>query len=288
MGDGEDEEAVAVVRNTGEGVIPSCKCRQETEEATGLDDGGVGLALGVTVEITNTEEQEGEVQEEEQQEEGYGGPQGAEQQDSGEDEPSKEEQSKRVIELWCTSASESVRNLKSTWGQDDGESKPETTIRRQSGGTKGISNGHFPHASKQLNKTTIAESQSDHNVGLSDVARTHVDRAQHESGEGESRQAQRGWVTELAVLDRLVQTGLELTTEGTQLSLSGVDVSERAISEARSSPGCVLSGQLVGGSSSVDTIGVVSEVLLERLGILFSGHDAHGLKDLFTIGPIDV
>lgn len=161
MGDGEDEEAVAIVRNTGEGVIPSCKCRQETEEATGLDDGGVGLALGVTVEITNTEEQEGEVQEEEQQEEGYGGPQGAEQQDSGEDEPSlvtvstrliqssalqtyKEEQSKRVIELWCTGASESVRNLKSTWGQDDGESKPETTIRRQSGGTKGISNGHFP------------------------------------------------------------------------------------------------------------------------------------------------
>ena len=161
MGDGENEEAVAVVRNTGKGVVPSCKCCQETEEATGLDDGGVRLALGVAVDITNTEEQEGKVQEEKQQEEGYGGPQGAEQQDSGEDEPSlvtvstrliqslelrtyKEEQSERVIELWCTSASKSLRNLKSTWGQDDRESKPETTIRRQSGGTKGVSNGHFP------------------------------------------------------------------------------------------------------------------------------------------------
>jgi hypothetical protein len=60
----------------------------------------------------------------------------------------------------------------------------------------------------------------------------HVDDTEHESGEGESTQAQRSRVTELAVRHRLVQTWLELTTERTEGGISGVDMGQRTISEA--------------------------------------------------------
>lgn len=83
----DDEEAVAAVGNTSQGVVPSGECSQETEETTRLDDGSVGLASRVPLQVTNTKQQEGQVQEQEEAEEGDSGPQGAEQQDSGEDEP---------------------------------------------------------------------------------------------------------------------------------------------------------------------------------------------------------
>lgn len=88
MGNGENEEAVAVVRNTGEGVVPGGECGHETKETTGLDDGRVGLILRVAVEVTNTQQQETKVEEEEQQEESHCGSQGAEEQNGGENEPS--------------------------------------------------------------------------------------------------------------------------------------------------------------------------------------------------------
>lgn len=87
VGHRDYEEAVGVVGNTGQGVVPGGKGRHETEETTGHDDGRVGLALGVTVDVPNTQQQEGQVQEEEQQEEGHRRSQGAEEKDSGEDEP---------------------------------------------------------------------------------------------------------------------------------------------------------------------------------------------------------
>jgi hypothetical protein len=87
VGDGDDEEAVAAVGNTGKGVVPSSKGSQKTEETTGLDDRRVGLASIITLDVTDTEKQEREVEEQEQQEESDGGPQGAEEHDGGEDEP---------------------------------------------------------------------------------------------------------------------------------------------------------------------------------------------------------
>lgn len=90
VGDREDEEAVAAVGNTSKGVVPSSKGSQQTEEATGLDHGRVRVASVVALDVTNTEKQEGQVQEEEQQEEGHGGSQSAEEQDCGENEPALE------------------------------------------------------------------------------------------------------------------------------------------------------------------------------------------------------
>lgn len=66
MGDRNDEEAVAAVGNTGQGVVPGSEGCHETKETTGLDDGGVGLARAVALDVADTEQEEGDVQEEEQ------------------------------------------------------------------------------------------------------------------------------------------------------------------------------------------------------------------------------
>lgn len=87
MGDGDDEEAVAAVGNTGQSVVPGGEGSQEAEETTGFDDGRVGLARAVALDVADTQQEEGEIEPEEQQEESHGGSQGAEQQDGGEDEP---------------------------------------------------------------------------------------------------------------------------------------------------------------------------------------------------------
>merc|ERR1712118_380348 len=53
-------------------------------------------------------------------------------------------------------------------------------------------------------------------------------RVHHNQTQGESAQAQRSWVGELAVLGRLVETWLEFTTESGQADgITSVDVRER-------------------------------------------------------------
>lgn len=88
VSDRHDEEAVAVVGQTGKSVVPGSEGGHETEETTSHEDrlvGGTGL---VTLDVTDTEQQEGQVQEEEEGEEGNSGTESAEEQDSGKDEPS--------------------------------------------------------------------------------------------------------------------------------------------------------------------------------------------------------
>lgn len=88
VSDGDDEEAVAGVGDTGKGVVPGSESGQETEQTTCLLNLGVGHVAGATLEVTNAEQQEGQVQEEEEQEECDGRFEGAEEHDGGEDEPS--------------------------------------------------------------------------------------------------------------------------------------------------------------------------------------------------------
>lgn len=71
MGDGDNEEAVGVVRNTGERIVPGQECRKDTESASSLDAAFVGSAAAV-LEVANAEEEEGHVKGEEQQEESDG------------------------------------------------------------------------------------------------------------------------------------------------------------------------------------------------------------------------
>lgn len=103
---------------------------------------------------------------------------------------------------------------------------------------------YVPHAGKELNKTTIGESNTNDNVGDVQATGVKVDAGQDEGSKGESAETQRSRVGELAFLDRAIETGLEFTTEGRQPGLgSGVDTSHRVVPAIEDS-------LMVGGSDS--------------------------------------
>ena len=72
---------------------------------------------------------------------------------------------------------------------------------------------YVPHASQQLNKTTVSERDGNDDVRGSDTSSAHVDQTEHEGGEGESAETQRCRIGEFPLGNRLVSTGLEFTTE---------------------------------------------------------------------------
>lgn len=78
---------VAIIRNTGEGVIPSQEGGQKSEKASSFDDGWVRVTFLVAVEIADAEQEEGEIEGEEEGEEGDGGAEGEDEEEGGEDEP---------------------------------------------------------------------------------------------------------------------------------------------------------------------------------------------------------
>lgn len=49
-----------------------------------------------------------------------------------------------VIESGGTHSLESRYDVKPAGCEDDGEREPETAVRRERSGTKGVSDGHFP------------------------------------------------------------------------------------------------------------------------------------------------
>lgn len=69
--DGNDEERITGVGDTGEGVVPGGEGSQDAERAASFDAARVGVAAGVA-EIANAQEQESQVQGEEEEEESYG------------------------------------------------------------------------------------------------------------------------------------------------------------------------------------------------------------------------
>ncbi len=86
MGDRDDEEAVRGIGNTGEGVVPGQERCENAEGATSTSEADRRRAI-VENQVAQTQEEEGEVQGEEQEEEGHGGLQRADEKDEGEDEP---------------------------------------------------------------------------------------------------------------------------------------------------------------------------------------------------------
>lgn len=117
--------------------------------------------------------------------------------------------------------------------------------------------GNIPHASKQLDKTTIAQGKGDDDVGSRDATGVHVDTGQDKGSQGESRETQRRRVGELAVLVGPPRTGLEGTTKGLGVLADGhlAEVAMLVVSEA-----------VAGGSLRVDA-------LLDTVGLLLIGSD---------------
>lgn len=85
----DNEEAVAGIRNTGQGIVPREEGSQQSKEATRLHDRGVGSST-VMPEVADSQQQEGQIQREEKREERHGGLQGAQQEHEGENKPALE------------------------------------------------------------------------------------------------------------------------------------------------------------------------------------------------------
>ena len=141
---------------------------------------------------------------------------------------------------------------------------------------------YVPHASKQLHQSTVAERETHDQVWRAQAACTHIDQAKDEGGESESTETEWCRVGEFAVLDTLVETWLELTTEGGQtLTITGsVLVGERTIAESCGGLGGLV---LFVGHLAVDT-GAIGFFVVDGwrvasvLGIGLGGHG--GLREV--------
>ena len=125
---------------------------------------------------------------------------------------------------------------------------------------------YLPHAREQLDQTTVSESQCHHDIGLCQTPRAHVDQTQHESGQGESAEAEGRGIGKFAALDGLVSTGLELPPKGGQTpGFVGWDMGKRTIAKASSLLGrfVLLRAHVVRGCGSA--IGVLVEGVTGRM-----------------------
>lgn len=235
------------VCDAGKGIVPGQESSQHAEDAAGLlqAQGNSGGAI-VLCELGAEEEEEGKVQGEEEAEEHDGGAQGAQQQDGGKDEPAGQEEANSAG--LGAGLLVGVGDLEGG-REDEGVRDPEATVGREGGGTKGVSYGHLPggkgrhnkgqrrgrggggaggggsatgnspHAGEELDEPAVAEGQGDDDVGLGDTTGLEVDGGQDKGGQGEGAEAEGGRVGDLAVLDGLVQAGLELTAKGREASI---------------------------------------------------------------------
>jgi hypothetical protein len=138
----------------------------------------------------------------------------------------------------------------------------------------GYGDHHIPHASKKLDETTVAESRRNDNVWLGDAACADVDEREDKGGEGESAETERSWVGKLATCGWLVETGLELSSEGWEPGrLPGVHMGQWVSSVVKghtlmsgAGGGAIVVGVIMDGGSIVSGI-----ILLVECGVGGSG-----------------
>lgn len=222
--DGDKEERVAAIGNTGKGIVPSQKGSEHSEGAASLNEPDRSSHSSIVISVGAAGEHEkGEVECEEQHEEHDGGAQCAQKQDGGEDKPARQEETDCRLahfridgqSCWCLVRATFAEDIP-IGRQQNAVGDPETSVRGERGGTEGVANSHFPHAREELDKTAVAESKGNDNVRCIHAASAQVDTRQDEGGQGEGTETQWRRVGEFAGRDWLVQTGLELTTKGGQ------------------------------------------------------------------------
>ena len=129
---------------------------------------------------------------------------------------------------------------------------------------------NVPHACEQLYQASVSKRKTDHYIRSTQPPRAHVDQAQDEGGQGESAQAQGRRIGDAAVLDLLVQTGLEFPSKGRQALFAtvGVDMSERTVAEASGGCGCLM---FLVGHLTVHSAGAVGFFVVAVGGIASEG-----------------
>jgi hypothetical protein len=124
--------------------IPSDERCQNTEGATSSKETSVCGTSATVHQVCEAKHEECEVKREEEQKEGNGRAKGADQQQEGEDEPCHEIESERVEEWLWRFCLQCRRDLEAIGCQNDNCADPETTVRRESSGTEGVSESNFP------------------------------------------------------------------------------------------------------------------------------------------------
>ncbi len=136
----------------------------------------------------------------------------------------------------------------------------------------------IPHAREQLHQASVSKRNTDDQIGSTQPPCSHVDQAQDEGGQGESRQAQGRRVGDTTVLDLLVETGLKFSSEGRQtlFAIGSIDMSERTVAEASGSFGGLMF--LVGHLAihAVVAVGFFVEVVGGVAGEIGIGVGGHG------------
>jgi len=160
----------------------------DTEATTSLGNGGVSS------EISNHQEEEGKVKEEEEGDECEVNSQGGQQEDKGDDEPRSQEDRDSVGELFRglgIGRGDTVVRV-----EEGREGQPETAIRGESSSAKGVAGGKFPHASSELSKTADEAGHTDDSVGDGDTASANVVHGEDESGAREGEETKGTRVTD--------------------------------------------------------------------------------------------
>ena len=148
----KEKEYTPAIGDTGKGIVPRQEGCEHAKAATSLGE-LVGCLHGAVVAgvVAAGEHEEGQIQGEEEHEEHDGRAQRAQQQDGGEDEPAcQEEAEHRVRHLGI----DGLGRLGLVWpagadnvpvgGEHDAVGDPEAAVGRESGGTEGVADGHFP------------------------------------------------------------------------------------------------------------------------------------------------
>lgn len=111
---------VGAVGNTGEGVVP-CEERSHETKSTASNDATALRVRAIMLKVSNTEEQEGQVEGEEEREECDCRPKRAEQEEKGENEPSHQVQAERVEERRLAKLNKRGLDSKTTRSENDGK-----------------------------------------------------------------------------------------------------------------------------------------------------------------------
>jgi len=188
--DGEREQRVLACQQLAGSTVVGNERGQDSESTSSFGDcDGLG-------QFANHQQEEGDVEEEEQGHQAIVDSQGTKEEQEGDDEPRRKENTDRVVFL-STYGGVLVRVSDTGTRDEDGSIRqPETTIRRKGGGAKRVTGSKLPHASEQLSKTSYKESHTDYGVGNNDSSGLNIEHGQDECRGREREESKRTGVTQ--------------------------------------------------------------------------------------------
>lgn len=188
VANGEGEQGVLLCQELGGAGVVSDESGGNAESTTSLSDRGGFGKLG------NEEEEEGQVEKEEEGDQGNVDSQGTEEEDEGDDEPRSQEDCDGIVEL-IRGLGVSSSNAE-VWVEEGRVGQPETAVRCESSGAKGVSSRELPHSGSKLSKATDKASHTDDSVRDTNAPGVNVVHGKDEGCASEGEETKRPRVTD--------------------------------------------------------------------------------------------